>query len=83
MTAVPNYNCERIAAELMSPSTKPPAQTDHTITNLLRAIRETDLEMRIAKLELSQSESREPSHDGPDSAPNAGGKQALLPRSHG
>lgn len=40
----------------------------------MRAIRETDLETRIAKLELSQTESRESSHDSPDIRLNGGGK---------
>lgn len=40
----------------------------------MRAIRETDLETRIAKLELSRTESREPSHDTSDARPNGGGK---------
>jgi len=44
------------------------------LTLQMRAIRETDLEMRIAKLELSQTDSREPAHDGPDSPLNGGGK---------
>ena len=44
------------------------------LTLQMRAIRETDLEMRIAKLELSQTESREPAHDSPDIHPSSGGK---------
>jgi len=36
----------------------------------MRAIQATDLEMRIAKLERSQTDSREPAHDDPDISPN-------------
>lgn len=43
----------------------------------MRAIRETDLEMRIARLELSQTESRESSHDSPDIRPTGGGEGSV------
>ena len=37
----------------------------------LRAIRETDLEMRITRLERSQTEREEPAHDSPDTHADA------------
>ena len=37
----------------------------------MRAIQATDLEMRIRKLELSQTESREPSHGSPEIHPDS------------
>ena len=40
----------------------------------MRAIQATDLEMRIRKLELSQTESGEPAHDSPEIHPDSEGK---------
>jgi hypothetical protein len=40
----------------------------------MRAIQATDLEMRIRKLELSQTESRDPAHDSPEIHPDSEGK---------
>jgi hypothetical protein len=41
----------------------------------MRAIQATDLEMRVAKLELSQTESQEPAHDSPESILTAKGRE--------